>query len=61
MGHKYLLQIDDDTFVKQMVDFNMVQVFSRDHVAMAVWRNVEVDPEDVTLGLPEFTRCLHDF
>jgi len=56
MGHKYMLQIDDDTFVKQMVDFNMVQVFSRDKVAMAVWRNVETDPEDVMLGLPEFSR-----
>ena len=56
MGHKFLLQMDDDSFVKQMIDFDIVQSFSEKGIGMGVWRNVEVDPKDVLLGLVEFTR-----
>ena len=79
MGHRYLLQLDDDTFVKQVMvslhyfacltvvfmyvcmcgqapSFDLVQEFLSRKVAMAVWRNVEVDPDDVLLGLTEFSR-----
>ena len=56
MGHRYVLQLDDDTFVKQPPPFDIVQTFDQKRIAMGVWRNVEVDPEDVLLGLTEFTR-----
>lgn len=40
----------------QAPSFDLVQEFLSRKVAMAVWRNVEVDPDDVLLGLTEFSR-----
>ena len=44
----------------QAPSFDLVQEFLSRKVAMAVWRNVEVDPDDVLLGLTEFSRFRDD-
>jgi hypothetical protein len=55
MGHKFLLQVDDDTFVARKIDFNIVQAFTAKGIGMGMARKA-VDVEDVLLGLVEFTR-----
>jgi len=47
-----------DNVYAQAPSFDLVQEFLSRKVAMAVWRNVEVDPDDVLLGLTEFSRFL---
>ena len=55
-GYQYMLQMDDDTFILDNIDFNIVSYFRRKGVSMGVRRKVQVDLPAVVLGLAELTR-----
>jgi hypothetical protein len=56
MGYEYMLQIDDDTFVLQPIDFNIVQDFRSRRIAFAHRDRVFVEKGVVTAGLPELVK-----
>ncbi|PNW83417.1 hypothetical protein CHLRE_05g243900v5 [Chlamydomonas reinhardtii] len=55
MGHRYVLQMDDDSFIVGPVDRNLVQLFDRRRLALGVQKLVR-DPPLVTWGLPELAK-----
>ncbi|GIL51779.1 hypothetical protein Vafri_7689 [Volvox africanus] len=55
MGHRYVLQIDDDSFILSPVGFNLVEAFDRKGYLMGA-RNIMTDHPYVTWGLPELAR-----
>ncbi|GLI65812.1 hypothetical protein VaNZ11_009435 [Volvox africanus] len=55
MGHRYVLQLDDDSFILSPVGTNLVELFDR-HGYLLAARNAQRDPPIVTWGLPELAR-----
>ncbi|EFJ49408.1 hypothetical protein VOLCADRAFT_104304 [Volvox carteri f. nagariensis] len=55
MGHRYVMQLDDDSFIMSPVGFNIVELFDKQSYLLAA-RNIMKDVPTVTWGLPELTR-----
>ncbi|GIL51801.1 hypothetical protein Vafri_7720 [Volvox africanus] len=55
MGHRYVLQIDDDSFILSPVGFNLVEAFDRKGYLMGA-RCISRDVPFVIWGLPELAR-----
>lgn len=55
LGYKYLWQLDDDSFFRSQVQFNMMSYMSEHDLWLAGFRTL-IDPPMVTQGLPEITR-----
>jgi hypothetical protein len=56
MGYEYMLQIDDDTFVIQPINFNIVQDFRNRRIAYAFRNRIIQEEAVVVLGLPELVK-----
>jgi hypothetical protein len=56
MGYEYMLQIDDDTFVLQPINFNIVQDFRSRRIAYAIRNRIVREEAVVVLGLPELVK-----
>ncbi|KAG2443249.1 hypothetical protein HYH02_009322 [Chlamydomonas schloesseri] len=55
MGHRYLLQFDDDSFITKPVGLNLVQLFDEKGYLLAA-KKIRPDQLAVTWGLPELAR-----
>ncbi|KAG2445025.1 hypothetical protein HYH02_008893 [Chlamydomonas schloesseri] len=55
LGHRYVLQMDDDSYIVGPVEANLVQLFDRRRLALGVQKLVK-DPPLVTWGLPELAK-----
>lgn len=55
LGHRYVMAIDDDTFVKSEVNYNIVSVFAQDKILIAS-RHLIPDDSEWEVGLAELTR-----
>ncbi|GIM13600.1 hypothetical protein Vretimale_16671 [Volvox reticuliferus] len=55
MGHRYVMQLDDDSYILGPVGTNLVELFDR-HGYLLAARNAQRDPPIVTWGLPELAR-----
>ncbi|KAG2430898.1 hypothetical protein HXX76_009871 [Chlamydomonas incerta] len=55
MGHRYVLQMDDDSYIVGPVGRNLVQLFDRRRLALGVQKLLR-DPPLVTWGLPELAK-----
>ncbi len=54
MGYKYILQIDDDTFFMDNIQFNIVEHFRNNNIVWGVRNRYFHEVLDITRGLPEF-------
>jgi hypothetical protein len=56
MGYKYWLQIDDDTFVTEIIPFNIVDIFREQNKLLGVRGRYYKEYPNAVKGLAEFTR-----
>ena len=56
LQYKYCMQMDDDTFLMNAIDFNIVTYFNEHDIKMGVRRRYIVEKEAILSGLPEFTK-----
>ncbi|KAG2497291.1 hypothetical protein HYH03_004874 [Edaphochlamys debaryana] len=55
MGHRFVLQLDDDSFILSPVGRNLVAMFDQNGLKIAA-RQMYEEPPGVTWGLPELAR-----
>lgn len=56
MGHQYMLQMDDDTFVYEPIRFNMVEFFRIKALRLGIRKTVFQEKQVLMRGLPELAR-----
>ncbi len=56
MKYSYVLFADDDLFMMDSIDFNIIESFTENKIFMAVRERYIIESSPYILGLPEFTR-----
>lgn len=56
MGYQYILQIDDDTFFMDDIQFDIVKHFRENNIVWGVRNRYFHEIIEITTGLPEFVR-----
>ncbi len=56
MKYSYVLFADDDLFMMDSIDFNIIESFTENQIFMAVRERYVIEMSPYILGLPEFTR-----
>jgi hypothetical protein len=56
MGYQYMLQLDDDSFITDPIQFDIVSRFREEDCVMGIRQTMQLEDEDIVRGLPEFVR-----
>jgi hypothetical protein len=56
MGYQYMLQLDDDTFISDPIEFDMVKQLRAEDCVVGVRSVMVTEPEPLVAGLPELVR-----
>ena len=56
LGYEYFVQMDDDTFITDLIDVNLVKHMKEHQIYLASRNSFQMEPVELIQGLPEFVR-----